>query len=204
MNVIVVSLSRMPRSRILPVGAAVAAVALSATPGLAAAATGKDHDQNDSVGLPLLALPGSSHVVSPAGHSSHSSHASHSSHVSGAHSSHASHLSHHSHFSSSPVSPPSSPTPSPTPTASPTPAHHPGHHKRHHRRRHHKRPQGSAIRSSPSPSDITSTPIPTISQVAVSNNSSDSGGGSTALGVVGIVVIGGVTLYITKRKRRAR
>ena len=182
-----------------------AAVALSASPGLAAAATTKEHDQNDALGLSLLALPSGNHAVKPAGHSSHSSHASHSSHVSGAHSSHSSHLSHishHSHFSSSPVSPSPSPTPTATPT--PSPAHHRAHHRRHRHRLHHRKPGGSAVRSSPSPSDISSTPIPTVSQAAVSNNSSESDGGSTALGILGVIVIGGVTVYVTRRKKRTR
>src|SRR5579862_7412271 len=101
----------MGRLSILPMSAAVAAVALAATPGLAAARPPERRDHGAAVSFPLLALPAKDGGASPAAHYSHSSHeshashSSHSSHISGAHNSHASHSSHTSHFSSSPASP---------------------------------------------------------------------------------------------------
>src|ERR1700729_597436 len=101
----------MKRSPILPVGAAVAAVALGASPGLVAARPVDKRDQNGVISFPLLALRVADHAEKPSGHFSHSSHVSHSSHYSSSHNSHASHA---SHFSSVPPSPSPSPTPSVT------------------------------------------------------------------------------------------
>ena len=79
----------MKRSPILPVGAAVAAVALSASPGLAVAKPVDKRDQNGAVSFPLLALSTGDHSAKPTGHVSHSSHVSH---YSSSHNSHASHV----------------------------------------------------------------------------------------------------------------
>src|SRR5580692_6181778 len=120
----------MRKSRILSMSAAVAAMTLSLTPGVAVARPADKRGSTSIVSFPLLALQASEQAMSPSGHFSHSSHVSHSSHYSSSHNSHASHA---SHFSSVPPSPSPSPTPSvtSTPTPTPTPATH---HHHHHRR----------------------------------------------------------------------
>jgi hypothetical protein len=120
------------KSPILPLAAAVTAVALGASPALAAPLSPGKQDQVKAVAFPLLAVKGQA----PA---SVGSHVSHSSHVSGSGGGHVSHVSHSSHVSSvpvpvpttaAPVAPPPpapaaattppSPSQSPTPTASVT------------------------------------------------------------------------------------
>jgi hypothetical protein len=184
----------MGRSPILPVGAALAAVTLSASPALAAANPAEKRN-NGVVAFPLMALRASDSTPLP---SSHYSHSSHSSHYSGSHSSHA------SHYSSSPYSPPPSPaptvttvTPTPTPTASPTPtptrttAKTSGKTKK---RRH-------SSSASPSPTGTSTSPPARINPKPVSNDSSDDSIGEV---VIAVVVISGVTLFIYQRKRRSR
>jgi hypothetical protein len=190
----------MGRLPILPVSAAVAAVALAATPGLATARPPERREHTAAVSFPLLALPSKNGSVTPAAHYSHSSHESHSSHIShisGAHNSHASHSSHTSHFSSSPVSPTPTPTPSQT-TASPQPSSpnattsSPAH-----------RPAKPGLRShkSASPSSVPSSPIATISPRLTGNhNSNDPGTGADI--AVGILTLAGVTVYIIYRRRK--
>ena len=189
--------SRMRRSSILPVGAAVAAVALGASPGLAAAAPLSDkRNENGAALSSLLALRANDNSSLPDSHYSHSSHVSHSSHYSGSHNSHASHSSHSSHFSSvsPPPAPPPAPTPSPSPTAStPQPVQSP-----------------TAVRpqplppATPSPTGTVVSPTPTISPRPASYGSSARDVGEAGLGVAAVVVIGGVTYYVYERKRRSR
>jgi hypothetical protein len=187
----------MGRSPILPVGAALAAVTLSASPALAAANPAEKRN-NGVVAFPLMALRASDSTPLPSSHYSHSSHSSHYSHYSGSHSSHA------SHYSSSPYSPPPSPaptvttvTPTPTPTASPTPtptrttAKTSGKTKK---RRH-------SSSASPSPTGTSTSPPARINPKPVSNDSSDDSIGEV---VIAVVVISGVTLFIYQRKRRSR
>jgi len=87
----------VPRSRILPLAAAVTAVALGASPAVAAPVSPGKHDDARVVAFPLLAVKG----LAPASDGSHVSHVSHSSHVSGT-GGHVSHASHASHVSSVP------------------------------------------------------------------------------------------------------
>jgi hypothetical protein len=108
------------KSPILPVAAAVTAIALGSTPSMAAAMPAGKRDDHKVVSFPLLAVKGKS----PAGVSSH---VSHSSHVSGTggHNSHASHVSHVSSVPAPPAPPPQSSAPpvAPAPTtAAPPPA----------------------------------------------------------------------------------
>jgi hypothetical protein len=105
------------KSPILPVAAAITAVALSSTPSMAAALPAGKRDDHKVVSFPLLAVKGKS----PAGVGSH---VSHSSHVSGT-GGHTSHVSHISHVSSVPAPPPPSSAPPVAPqptTAAPPPA----------------------------------------------------------------------------------
>jgi hypothetical protein len=86
---------QVAKSPILPLAAAVAAVAIGASPALAAPLSAGKRDGTTAVAFPLYAAKGQN----PAGfgdHVSHSSHESHDSHVSGGggHSSHSSHDSH--------------------------------------------------------------------------------------------------------------
>lgn len=133
----------VPKSPILPLAAAVTAVALGASPALAAPVSPGERNASRAVAFPLLAVKGQvpASVGYHVSHSSHVSssgggHVSHSSHVSGAggghvsHSSHVSSVSHSSHVSASPApappvataSPTPSPSPSPSPSSSPAPA----------------------------------------------------------------------------------
>lgn len=86
------------KSPILPLAAAVAAVALGASPALAAPTSPGKHGEAQAVVFPLLAVKG----YAPAGVNAHVSHVSHSSHVSGS-GGHVSHASHTSHVSSVPA-----------------------------------------------------------------------------------------------------
>jgi hypothetical protein len=104
----------MPKSPILPLAAAVTAVALGASPALAAPLSPGKRDEVKIVALPLLAVKG----LAPMNIGSH---VSHSSHVSGSGSGHVSHTSHISHVSSVPAPAPPSPTAT-MPSPSPTPA----------------------------------------------------------------------------------
>lgn len=192
----------MGRPPILPVSAAVAAVALGASPGLVAVNPAGKHKENEAITFPLLALASSNSTARPSGHVSHSSHSSHVSHYSSSHSSHGSHYSHHSHYSSSPSLPPPSPTPavtqsSPTQAQSPRP---PG------KKKHHARNPGSTRTPShsptPSPSQSSPSAVPSISPSPVSSDSS--AGGAIADVVVALLVIGGVTVYVVRRKNRSR
>jgi len=83
---------QVAKSPILPLAAAVAAVAIGASPALAAPLSAGKHDGATVVAFPLYAAKGQN----PAGFGDHVSHSSHDSHVSGGggHSSHSSHDSH--------------------------------------------------------------------------------------------------------------
>lgn len=213
-DVIVANLHRMGRLPILPVSAAVAAVALASTPGLAAAKLSERRDHGAAVSFPLLALPAKSSAATPAAHYSHSSHESHSSHYShysgthNSHASHSSHSSHTSHFSGSPVS--TAPTPTPTPsqtTATPQPSSPAASSRGHghgHGHRHGHGPLKASLRHhrSASPSSVPTSPVGTISPRLTGNhqNNTDSGGADTAVGVV--VLAAGITVYIIYRRRK--
>jgi hypothetical protein len=197
----------------------VAAVALTATPGIAAASPVDRHRDSGLVSFPLLAVrAGGGHAVLNGhySHYSHSSHSSHVSHYSGSHNSHASHYSHashSSHFSASPSSPPPvTPTPvasSTTPVAVPTtvPPAGQSHHAHRHRKHHHHRPaaapSASSTSASPSPTPTTSSPITSIRAHNAANDSGTDGAiGAGALAGLVIIVIGGVT-YVIRRRRPA-
>jgi len=109
----------VPKSPILPLAAAVTAVALSASPAQATPLLAGKRDDVKVVAFPLLAVKGQL----PASVGGHVSHSSHQSHVSGSGGGHASHVSHHSHVSSvpAPTSVATGGTQAPPP-ASPTPA----------------------------------------------------------------------------------
>jgi hypothetical protein len=117
----------VPKSPILPLAAAVTALALGATPAQAATLSPGKRDQAKVVAFPLLALKGQAPE-------SIGAHVSHSSHVSGS-GGHQSHVSHASHVSSVPAPapaptsaapatyqapPPAAVTTSPSPVGSPT------------------------------------------------------------------------------------
>lgn len=108
----------MPKSPILPLAAAVTAVALSVSPAQATPLLGGKRDEVKIVAFPLLAVKGQM-SASVEGHVSHSSHQSHQSGTGG----HVSHVSHHSHISSVPTPGPTSvPVATQPPVlASPTP-----------------------------------------------------------------------------------
>lgn len=200
---------RVRRSRILSVSAAVAAVTLSVTPGVAVAKPVDKRSGHGVVAFPLLALHKSDHATPPYSHSSHSSHASHSSHYSGSHSSHASHNSHSSHishYSSSPTTPP--PSPPPPSSAAPSQSSAPTHRKVH-VHRHHGHGHAAKVSSSPSPTTSSQSPTPTATDTSVSpqptGNDSSGGGGDVALEViVGLAALGGGTYYVYRRNRRPR
>lgn len=82
----------MPRPIILPLATAVAAVAIGASPAMAATTAAGRHDQAKAVAFPLFAAKGQT-VTRPGFHVSHSSHVSGSGF-------HVSHVSHSSHVSS--------------------------------------------------------------------------------------------------------
>lgn len=109
----------VPKSPILPLAAAVTAVALGASPALAAPFSPGKRDEARVVAFPLLAVKGQA----PLGAGFHVSHSSHSSHVSGA-GGHSSHVSHASHVSSVPAPAPASTAPAAPPPqpAAPSPA----------------------------------------------------------------------------------
>jgi hypothetical protein len=109
------------KSSILPLATAVTAVALGASPALAAPLSPGKRDEVKAVSFPLLAVKGQ--ALAGVG-----SHVSHSSHVSGSGDGHVSHVSHSSHISSVPVpttavpvAPPPAATTPPTPSQTPTP-----------------------------------------------------------------------------------
>jgi len=110
----------VPKSPILPLAAAVTAVALSASPAQAAPLLAGKRDGPAVVAFPLLAVKGQASASAGA----HVSHSSHESHVSGT-GGHYSHVSHVSHVSSVPAPSPTSAAPvvsqQPAP-ASPAPA----------------------------------------------------------------------------------
>lgn len=85
------------KSPIIPLAAAVTAVALGASPAVAAPLSPGKRDEAKVVAFPLLAVKGQA----PASVGFHVSHVSHSSHVSGT-GGHVSHVSHSSHVSSVP------------------------------------------------------------------------------------------------------
>lgn len=110
----------VPRSPILPLAAAVTAVALSASPAQAAPFLAGKRDGAAVVAFPLLAVKGQASASAGA----HVSHSSHESHVSGT-GGHYSHVSHVSHVSSVPAPSPTSAAPvvsQPPASASPAPA----------------------------------------------------------------------------------
>jgi hypothetical protein len=184
----------MRLSPILPVSLAVAAVALSASQGNTVVEPGK-RDNQGVVAFPLFALKASDRILSS---NNHYSHESHSSHVSGGHSSHESHS---SHFSSIPSS--SAPAPVPSTTA---PA----------------QIVGSATATPSQSGTATVAPVPAGSgsgappSGAVPSDSlysfspqptgNTSGGGDSAVGVLGVLVVtvSGVTYIIYRRNRRPR
>jgi hypothetical protein len=92
---------QVAKSPILPLAAAVTAVAIGASPALAAPLSAGKQDEVKVVALPLYAAKGQ-HLTGLGYHVSHSSHESHSSGI-GAHNSHYSHSSHDSHSSSVPA-----------------------------------------------------------------------------------------------------
>lgn len=104
------------KSPILPVAAAVTAIALGSTPSMAAAMPAGKRDDHKVVSFPLLAVKGNS----PASVSSHVSHSSHVSGTSG-HNSHASHVSHVSSVPAPPAPPPQSSAPPVAPTTAAPP-----------------------------------------------------------------------------------
>jgi hypothetical protein len=114
--------SVMRKSPILPLAAAVTAVALGASPAQATSLLPGRRDEVKFVAFPVHAVKG----PAPASVGSHVSHSSHSSHVSGI-GGHNSHVSHVSHVSSVPAPAPTSPAPAPVASqplvsASPSPA----------------------------------------------------------------------------------
>jgi hypothetical protein len=197
----------MGRSPILPMGAAVAAVALAASPGLPAVRPSERREYHEAVAFPLLALAvrsGSPMISSHYSHYSHASHSSHYSHYSGSHNSHASHYSHNSHashFSTSPYTPPPSPSPTPTfstatprphsPTATPTTSAATSKHPK------------PAQHKSASPTSIPS-PIVTISPRLTNGHATgnDDAGGEVAIAVV--LLAGCTAIVIYGRRRRNR
>jgi hypothetical protein len=193
----------------------VAAVALTATPGIAAASPVDRHRDSGLVSFPLLAVrAGGGHAVLNGhySHYSHSSHSSHVSHYSGSHNSHASHYSHashSSHFSASPSSPPpATPTPvvsSTTPATVPPAgqAHHAHRHRKHHHHHPAAAPSASSTSASPSPTPTKSSPITSISPHTAANGSSTGGGNDGLIAgefVVLAVVVAGIT-YLVRRRR---
>ena len=113
--------SIVPKSPILPLAAAVTAVALSASPAQATPLLAGRRDDVKVVAFPLLAVKGQL----PTSVGGHVSHSSHQSHVSGSGGGHVSHVSHHSHVSSVPAPAPTSVATGATqapPPASPAPA----------------------------------------------------------------------------------
>lgn len=198
----------MKRPPILPLSAAVAAVALTASPGIAAASPPEKRGDSGLVSFPLLALrSGGGHAVvnshySHYSHSSHSSHSSHYSHYSGSHNSHASHS---SHFSSSPGSPSPSPTPSTTSSTPAPPApvhrHHPHHPHHRHKRHHHQARRGTS--ASPS-ATASSSPAPTTSSAITRINTHTAASDSEVAEGFGalVLVIGGITYILIRRRRR--
>jgi hypothetical protein len=193
------------KSRVLSMSAAVAAVALSVTPGVAVANPAGKRSSHSVVSYPLLALQMSEQAISPFSHYSHSSHVSHSSHYSGSHNSHSSHSSHTSHYSSSPTTPPPPPPTSAAPTQNPAPSP--------------TQSQtsgqggngGAGISSgSPSPSGSQSTsqsPTPTATNSTItpqpaSDGSSDDD--AVAGVIIGLAVLGGATFFIYRRNSRTR
>jgi hypothetical protein len=189
------------QSRILSLSAAVAAVALSASPGMAAVRPAGKRSDSAIVALPLLALHKSDIAVSPYSHSSHVSHSSHFSSSHSSHASHSSHSSHSSHYSSAPYSPPPSPVPSPVTTQSQSaPSHHAGAPKLPKI----PRPSISSTSASPSPSQSTS-PSPSATTISPRPTANDSSPGDVAVDViVGLAALGGVTFYIYRKNYRSR
>jgi hypothetical protein len=108
---------QVAKSPILPLAAAVAAVAIGASPALAAPLSAGKHDQARVVAFPLYAAKGQN----PARLGDHVSHSSHDSHVSGG-GYHSSHSSHDSHSSSVPAPVLSSTLPAVPVSARPAPA----------------------------------------------------------------------------------
>lgn len=190
----------MRLSPILPVSLAVAAVAVSASLGNAAAEPDK-RSSHGVVAFPLFALKASDRLVASNDHYSHESHSSHSSHISGG-GGHSSHVSHSSHFSSSPSSPTPEPVPSTTTpvqvggSSAPSPSG--------------GSPAAPAVSatavpapsgSGPAPSGIAPSPVGSFSSEPTGD---DSGGSDPAVGVLGVfaVTIGGVSYFVYRRNRR--
>lgn len=199
----------------MSVGAAVAALAMTAAPLPAVVKKESDGPNTALAFYPLLALPGVEAGNVHQFHYSHSSHSSHLSHVSGSHSSHGSHLSHTSHFSSSVVGPPapvtSSVEPPPAPKTHPATPKKPAATRRASTSTSRARstpPKRRTTRSStprpvkssfvmPSPTDLTVSP-------ASHPGSSDDPVGSA---IVGFVLLGGVVvvpIYLYRRRRSKR
>jgi hypothetical protein len=187
----------MRLSPILPVSLAVAAVALSASQGNTVVEPDKRSNQG-IVAFPLFALKASDRILSSNNHYSHESHSSHSSHVSSGHSSHDSHS---SHFSSIPSSPAPAPVPSTTapaqivgsPTATPA--------------------QSGTVTAAPVPAGSGSgappsgaVPSGSLYSFSPQPTGNTSGGGDSAVGVLGVLVVtvGGVTYVVYRRNRRPK
>lgn len=193
----------MRKSRALSMSAAVAAMSLSLTPGVAVAKPADKRGSSSVVAFPLLALHMDEHATSPFSHYSHSSHVSHSSHYSGSHNSHSSHYSHSSHsshYSSSPTVPPPPPPTSTQPAPSPSSARpkSAGHSSHHHVSAPSPSPsasQSSSQSPSPTPSDSTISPQP-----ASHDSASDDAG---VWVIVGLTALGaGGTYFIYRRNTR--
>jgi hypothetical protein len=179
--------ARMRLSPILPVGLAVAAVALSASLGNTVAEPDK-RGNHEVVAFPLFALKSSDRILSSNNHYSHESHSSHESHFS--------HDSHFSSVSSSPAPAPVTAAPAPvagSPTATPSPSG-----------------SGSAV---PAPAGSGSGlpgsgPVPSGSFGSLGpqqQTGDDSGSGGAVAGVIVLVVAaGGVTYVVYRRNRRPR
>jgi hypothetical protein len=190
----------MRLSPILPVGLAVAAVAMSASQGNTLAEPDK-RSNHAVVAFPLFALKASDRLVASNNHYSHESHSSHSSHISGG-GGHSNHVSHSSHFSSSPSSPAPQPIPSTT-----TPVQISGSSAPSRSGGSPAAPAGSATAvPAPSGSALLSSggaPSP-VGSFSSEPTGDTSGGGDAAAGVLGVLVVtvGGVSYYVYRRNRR--
>ena len=182
-----------------------AAVALSASPALAAVTPTERHKGDAAVSYPLLALRAASSTVRPSGHYSHVSHVSHSSHVSHYSSSHSSHGSHYSHYSSSPEHATGLADPERRPivgVAGPAP-----------RRQEEETPSEVAClgiakplaESVPQPVTYAkrSQRIADHQPSPAGDTSSNNDGAGAAGAVVAVAAVSGVAVYVVRRRRRA-
>ena len=174
----------MRLSPILPVGLAVAAVALSASQGNTVAEPDK-RGNHEVVAFPLFALKSSDRILSSNNHYSHESHESH--------------YSHESHFSSvfsSPSPAPITTAPAPvvgSPAAGPSPSG-----------------SGSAVPvpagSGSGPPGSGAVPSGSFYSLGPQPTGDTSGGGAAEAAGLGVLVVavGGVTYVVYRRNRRPR